>query len=122
VTGAIVQRACAELFNEGFMFSEIERTLRNTPPDLRPQALQSMRPPRTVPDGCIHWANYLIWLEGLLEVAPVPLTAVEAQGLLALKRERTRFQNEHPPCPKCGMPNEAAAFRCRECMAEIQRI
>jgi hypothetical protein len=117
----MVGRAIAEMFNEGFMASEITRTLRNTPPDLRPLAFESMKPERTVPDGCFEWAHHLIWLEGMSEVAPVMLTAAEAQGLLALKRERMRFQNQHPSCPKCGMPNEAAAFRCRECMAEIQK-
>lgn len=117
----MVGQAFVELFNEGFMASEITRTLNNTDPDLRPQAFESMRPERTVADGCFEWAHHLIWLERLLEIAPVPLTAAEAEGLLALKRERMRFQVEHPPCPKCGMPNETKAFRCRECMAEIQR-
>ena len=117
----IVQRAIAEFFNEGFMASEITRTLKNTPPDLRPQAFESMRPERTVPDACFEWIHHLLWLEKLLEVAPVSLTATEGEGLIALKRERVRFQNAHPPCPKCGMPNEAVAFRCRECMGEIQK-
>jgi hypothetical protein len=122
VTGGMVRQAFVEIFNEGFVASEIARTLRNTPPDLRPEAFESMRPARTVPEGCFEWGHHLIWLEGLLEIAPVRLTAVEAEGLLALKRERQRFQSEHPPCPKCGMPNERHALRCRECMGEIGRI
>ena len=118
----IVRRAIAEMFNEGFMASEITRTLNNTDPELRPQAFESMRPPRTVPDGCFEFAHHLLWLEGLLEIAPVSLTADEAEGLMALSRERARFRSEHPPCVKCGAPNEKAAFRCRECYAEIQKI
>lgn len=78
-------------------------------------------PPRTVPQGCFEWIGYLIWLEGVLEVTDLPLLAVETEALLALKRERQRFQAEHPPCPRCGMPNEAHALRCRECMGEIAR-
>jgi hypothetical protein len=116
-----VQRAIAELFNEGFIASEISRTLKNTPPELRPQAFESMRPERTAPDGLFEWAHHLLWLEKLLEIAPVHLTAVEAAGLIALKRERAHFQNTHPACFKCGMPNEKDAFRCRECMAELTR-
>lgn len=116
----IVQRAIAELFNEGFMASEISRTLENTPPDLRPLAFESMRPKRTVPDGLFEWAHHLFWLEKLLDIVPVELTAVETVGLIALKQERARFQKTHPSCFKCGMPNEANAFRCRECMADLK--
>ena len=118
---AIVQRAIAEMLNEGFMASEIVRTLKNTAPDLRPQAFESMRPERSVPDGCFEWAHHLIWLDELRDVAPVALTAEEAQGLMALKRERARFRANHPPCPKCGMPNVKEAFTCQECFTEIPK-
>jgi len=78
-------------------------------------------PARTVPDGCFLWIDYLLWLERMLEIEDLPLNAVEAEALLVLKRERNRFQAEHPPCPHCGMPNESHALRCRECMEEIKR-
>ena len=116
---ALVRKAAAEHFSEGFMYAEMERILKNTDPLKRAQAYEAMRPKRTVPDGCFAWIAHLVWLEGLLEIADPRLTADEAEGLLVLKRERTRFQAEHPPCPKCGMPNEQHALRCRECMAEI---
>lgn len=119
--GALATHAIAELFGEGFMASEIARTLSNTDPDLRAAAYESMRPPRSLPDGCFEFVHHLIWLEDVLEIAPVELTAIEAEGLLRLKRERAHFKAEHPACFKCGMPNEKNAFRCRECMAEIQK-
>ena len=116
----LVRRAAAEIFNEGFMYAEIDRTLKNTAPEMRVEAYEQMRPKRTVPDGCFDWVHHLIWVENLLEIVDLPLTAIEAEGLVALKRERIRFQAEHPPCPKCGMPNETHAFKCRECMADIK--
>ena len=116
----LVRRAAADHFAEGFMYGEMERMLENTAPELRVEAYERMRPKRTVPDGCFAWINHLIWIENLLEVVSLPLTADEAEGLVALKRERIRFQNAHPPCFKCGMPNEELAFRCRECGAEIR--
>lgn len=117
---ALVRKAAAEFFAEGFMHAEIERIIENTEPAMRAEAYETMRPKRSVPDGCFTWIAHLVWLERLLEIVDAPLTAQEAEGLMALKSERARFQAEHPPCPKCGMPNEEHAFRCRECMAEIQ--
>ena len=115
-----VRRAAAEYFIEGFVYAELHRMLESTPTlEGRLAARASLQPPRSVPDGCFVWINHLVWLERLLEIAPVPLTAAEAEGLMVLKRERDRFQAEHPPCPKCGMPNAIHALRCRECMEEI---
>jgi hypothetical protein len=119
MNSALLKRAAADYFNEGYEYAEIERTLKNTEPALRAEAYETMRPKRSVPDGCFAWISHLVWLERLLEIADPPLTGEEAEGLLVLKRERSRFQAEHPPCPKCGMPNEEHAFKCRECFAEI---
>jgi hypothetical protein len=117
----LLRRAAAEYFNEGFVYAEIHRILENTPPENRQAARDSLLPPRSVPDGCFIWIGHLVWLERVLEIANVPLTAAEAEGLLVLQRERNRFQAGHPPCPRCGMPNEPHALNCRECMAEINR-
>jgi hypothetical protein len=116
---AMLRRAAAEFFIEGFMAAEVARIVANTPPENQEAALKSLMAPRTVPEGGFIWINYLIWLERVLDLVDVPLTAVEVEALMVLKRERIRFQNEHPPCPHCGMPNEAHALRCRECMGEI---
>jgi|ERR1035441_3058584 hypothetical protein len=116
---AMLKRAAAEFFLEGFVAPEAERVLRNTPAEQHAEVLKAQMPPRTVPDGAFTWIRYLIWLENVLEVVDLPLHAVEVEALLALKRERDRFQAEHPPCPHCGMPNESHALRCRECMGEI---
>ena len=116
----LLRRAAQEFFEEGFAAPEVERILRGTPPELQEDARRSLMPARTVPDGCFAWVNYLVWLERVLEVAPVPLNAIDVDALLALKRERSRFEAAHPPCPHCGMPNEAHALRCRECMGEIK--
>ena len=117
----LLRRAAAEYFNEGFVYAEIHRIVEDTPQEKRQDARESLQPPRTVPDGCFVWINHLVWLERVLEIAAVPLTAAEAEGLLVLKRERDRFQAEHPPCPHCGMPNEPHALNCRECMETIKR-
>jgi hypothetical protein len=116
---AMLRRAAAEFFIEGFVAPEAARILANTKPEDQEKARQSIMPPRTAPDGAFAWINYLIWLEQVLEVVDVPLNGVEVEALMALKRERIKFQNAHPPCPHCGMPNEAHALRCRECMGEI---
>lgn len=118
---ALVKRAAAEYFIEGFMHAEVARAIESTPESHRVDALESMRPPRSVPDGCFVWIGHLVWLEKILELTPVPLTAAEAEGLSILKRERARFMAAHPPCPHCGLPNEPHAFTCRECMGEIKR-
>lgn len=116
---ALVRRAAAELFNEGFMHAEVQRKVRSTPEHLRMDAYESLQPKRTVPDGCFDWIDHLVWLEKMLELVDLQLTASEATGIVELRRERARFQREHPACPQCGMPNEPHAFTCRECLAEI---
>lgn len=118
---AALRRAVAEFFAEGFEMSTAASILRDTPAELQGEARGKLLPVRTVPDGSYVWIGYLVWLERLLEVTPLPLSAAEAEGLLVLKRERARFQAEHPPCPHCGLPNESHATRCRECMEEIAR-
>lgn len=115
----LLRRAAAEYFIEGFLSAETRRRLDQALPEERIDVLEAMQPLRTVPEGCFTWIAHLIWLEQVLEIVPVPLTASEVEGLLVLKQERLRFQAEHPPCPKCGMPNEEHAIRCRECMAEL---
>jgi|GEM_PF-6443994 len=117
---ALVRRAAAEYFSEGFQYGDIARTIENTPPEERVAAYESLRPRRTVPEGCFVWIAHLVWLEGMLKVAPIQLTAEEAASLQVLKEERQHFQATHPACPRCGLPNSPHAFRCRECMAEIQ--
>jgi hypothetical protein len=119
VNPELVRRAAAEYFTEGFLYAEIHRIVENTDPEQRLEARESLQPTRSVPDGCFVWINHLVWLERILEITTLPLAAVEAEGLLLLKRERDRFQASHPPCHQCGMPNEPHALRCRECMAEI---
>lgn len=118
---AALRSAAAEFFEEGYAIPIAERRLRDTPAELQAEVRSKELPKRTVPDGCFTWVAYLVWLERLLEITPLPLSAAEAEGLVILKRERSRFQAEHPPCPHCGMPNEAHALRCRECMEEINR-
>lgn len=116
---AMLQRAAAEFFIEGFVAPEVARILAATEPEQQEAARESLIPPRTVPDGALAWIGYLIWLEKVLEIVDLPLNGIEVEALMVLKRERNRFQAEHPPCPHCGMPNEEHAFRCRECMGEI---
>jgi hypothetical protein len=118
----LLTQAAEEFLNEGYEYQSAEPILRDTPPELQAEARRKLLPTRTVPDGCFAWLGYLVWLEGVLEIAPsLPLLASEAEGLLILKRARNHFRASHPPCPHCGMPNEAHALRCRECMKEIQR-
>jgi hypothetical protein len=122
---AMLRRAAAEFFIEGFMAPEVARMLANTAPELQERARASLmsvdgKPMRTVPDGAFLWIRYLIWLEQVLEIMPLTLNAVEVEALMVLKRERGRFQAAHPACPHCGLPNEAHALRCRECMGEIK--
>lgn len=121
MNAGLLKLAAAEYFNEGFVYAEVQRIIDNTDPDAREAAREALAPRRTIPDGCFVWINYLVWLERVMEIARVPLTAAEVDGLLVLKRERTRFQAAHPPCFKCGMPNEPHALNCRECMEEIHR-
>ena len=116
---AMLRRAAAEFFIEGFVAPEIARILAGTKPEDWEAARCSMTPPRTAPDGAFRWIEYLIWLERVLEIEKVPLNGEEVEALMTLKQERIHFQNEHPACPHCGMPNEALALRCRECMKEI---
>ena len=114
-----LQRAAAEFFDEGYEYPVAAKILRDTAPEDQAAARKSLMPQRTAPDGCFTWIGYLVWLERVMEIVDVPLAAVEAEGLMLLKRERIRFQAQHPACPHCGMPNEAHALRCRECMEEI---
>lgn len=112
-------RAAAEFFEEGYEYPIASKILAETPVQLLPEARRNLLAQRTAPDGSFVWLSYLVWLDRILDVAELRLSAVEAEGLLVLRRERNRFEAAHPPCPKCGMPNAAHLLRCRECMAEI---
>jgi hypothetical protein len=112
-------RACAEFFEEGYEYPLVSKILADTPVELLAEARRDKVPTRTVPDGSFVWVGYLVWLDRMLDVVDLRLTAAEAEGLLVLRRERNRFEAAHPPCPHCGMPNAVHLLRCRECMAEI---
>jgi hypothetical protein len=116
----MLRRAAAEYFVEGFLGGELRRILAQTEDvEARLAARERMLPQRQAPDGYFVWINHLVWLERLLEIAPVRLTAAEVEGLMVLKDERNRFEAAHPACPHCGMPNERLTLRCRECGGEI---
>jgi hypothetical protein len=121
VNRALLEKAAQEFLVEGYEYQAAEKTLRDTPPELLPEARAHLLPKRTVPDGCFVWLNHLVWLESVLEVVPLSLLAIEVEGIIVLRRARERFQRDHPPCPACGMPNEKHALRCRECMEEIKK-
>jgi hypothetical protein len=114
-----LRTAAQEFFEEGYAYPEANRILSQTLPENQAVARKALLPQRTLPDGYYIWIAHLIWLERILEIAPVEMAAVEVEGLVLLKQERGRFRAEHPPCPHCGMPNEPHALRCRECMGEI---
>jgi len=118
----LLEQAAAEFLEEGFQYPLLKKILDDTAPEHHEQAKSKMLAPRTVPEGYFVWLGYLIWIERVLELVPtIELTAVEVESLLVLRRARNKFQAEHPPCPRCGMPNEQHALRCRECMKEINR-
>jgi hypothetical protein len=114
-----LRTAAQEFFEEGYAYPEANRTLAATPPEHQDEARKALLPQRTLPDGYYVWVAHLIWVERVLEIVPLDLAAVEVEGLLMLKQERSRFQSAHPACPHCGMPNEVHALVCRECMGEI---
>lgn len=120
---ALLEQAAKEFLIEGYEWPEVEKVLRSTAdPAARQEAREKLLSPRTVPDGCFYFLQHIIWLDGMLEIAPhLPLFAEEAEGLLILRRARNWFQRTHPPCPYCGMPNEEHALQCRECLKEIAR-
>lgn len=114
-----LRTAAQEFFEEGYASSEANRTIAATPPEHQAEARKALLPQRTLPDGYYIWIAHLIWVERVLEIVRLDLAAVEVEGLLMLKQERSRFQSAHPACPHCGMPNEMHALVCRECMGEI---
>jgi hypothetical protein len=121
VRRSLLEKAAEEFLAEGYEYQTAAKILEKTAPEHLEEARRKLLPPRTVPDGCFVWLSYLIWLDDILEVVPgLQLLASEAEGLLVLRRARNRFLNTHPPCPHCGLPNEAHADRCRECMGEIK--
>jgi hypothetical protein len=73
--------------------------------------------------GYYRWGNYLIWLEGRLQVGAVvrEMTALEAGGLYALAQARHKFEREHPPCSSCGeRQDNRAALMCWSCGQEFK--
>jgi hypothetical protein len=114
-----LRQAAKEFFEEGYAYPEANRILAQTAPELQAEARKNLLPPRTLPEGYYIWVAHLIWLERVLEIVPLQLSAIEVEGLILLKQERNRFQAAHPPCPYCGLPNEAHALLCRECGGQI---
>jgi len=118
---AALAQAVEDFFEEGYAFQVNQREIDETPAHLRSAALTAMLPARTQAEGFYAWVRYLVWLDGIRELAPsLVLTAAEAEGLAVLRRQRNKFQREHPPCHHCGMPNAEGEYSCHACLKEIK--
>jgi hypothetical protein len=117
-----IEKAIDEFLEEGYAYQVNRHEIEETPAELRAEALRNMLPERTQADGYFGWLRYLVWLDGVRELAAdLQLSAAEVQGLGILHRCRNKFQRSHPPCMHCGMPNEDHEFRCHNCMGELKR-
>jgi hypothetical protein len=117
-----LELAIDEFLEEGYAYQLNRREIEETPDELRAEAIREMLPRRSQTEGYFSWLRYLVWLDGVRELAPeMQYTAVEIEGLSVLRRARNRFQRSHPPCWGCGMPNDVYQFSCHHCGKEIKR-
>jgi hypothetical protein len=90
----------------------------NQPDDQIEAQMSKLSPRSRVSPGYCDWALYLVWLEQMLSRGiefQRPLTAEEADGLVAIGRARDQFQAENPPCPDCGdRVRRGTAHRCKQ--------
>jgi hypothetical protein len=116
--------AIGELLEDQFAFSRVRRIFESADGDDRDHALASL-PDRTLSPGFYRWAEYLIWLEERIKVAPIPtwatLSGCEMDGLVLLKNERRAWESRHPACP-CGSRMESRFVpACPECGLEFRK-
>ena len=95
--------AALEMLTESLYVEERRRTLRIIEQSADPAAaLKAGAGDRKFACGYYIWVAYLFSIEARIQAGiPMELTATDAEGLLALREARVRFDNEHPQC-RCG--------------------
>jgi tRNA(Ile2) C34 agmatinyltransferase TiaS len=48
------------------------------------------------------------------------LNAADFEGILAIRRARSKFEKKYPECPNCGKPNKVGVFKCPGCGADVR--
>jgi ribosomal protein L37E len=119
-----VRIALEEIFEEDFARSRIERESEGAAQETR-QRMESQIPARTLSPGYYAFAEHLLLLEAWQKAgvvfAPAGLAAWEASGLVAIGRARNGFKSRHPPCSRCGAPQQNRfTAKCHACGAKFK--
>lgn len=114
-------QAADDFFEEGFQLPFALKVIADTEPEERAEAEEKLLPRRMYADGYYIWLQYLIWLDGVIELQQGQrLTVAELEGMRVLRSARSRFLKAHPPCHHCGQPEETTVVRCRHCGMELK--
>jgi hypothetical protein len=113
--------AAREVFEEGWSFRKVERTLRQNDVRERADLIQKVVGKRTLAEGYYEWVSYLLWLSRMHEIVEFHgLLFIEVRGIEVVREQKTLFMAAHPGCYKCGAMNEKFAMRCVECKADLK--
>ena len=120
-----IREAALELFTEAMAGGRSERTLRaELPSEDRDRILEASSHGRSLSPGYYSRVSYLLSLQQEMELGVgIPaseMLASELDGLAILRDARTEFLRGHPPCFRCGSPNEKFTSRCASCGEELR--
>jgi hypothetical protein len=120
-----VRMALEEIFEEDFARGRLRRELAQADDDTAAR-MESRLPKRTLACGYYRYADYLLQLDAEHR-AGIPysrgdLSAMEAEGLVALDRARGAFESHHPACSACGARQQNKfGVECHACGAKFHR-
>lgn len=114
-----LQLALRELFEESYLREAIAATMSEADEATRERVLDDL-PVRSLSPGYYDRAGYLLDLGTAIELgaayAADALTRSDVRGLQAVKRARNEYEQDHPPCGRCGTRQDNRwATQCRSC-------
>jgi hypothetical protein len=114
-----LQAALRELFEESYLREAIAGIMSDSDDETRWRAMDDL-PVRSLSPGYYDRACYLLDLGTAIELgasySSSVLTRTDVRGLQAVKRARNEYEQDHPPCGRCGTRQDNRwAHQCREC-------
>jgi hypothetical protein len=121
-----LQVALRELFEESYLRDAIGMLIEDADIETADRAYEDL-PVRTLSPGYYTRAEYLIDLGSAIDTGAQYSAAMmdrsDIRGLQALKRAKVLFENDHPPCPGCGVRQDNRfATQCRSCSTKFRKL
>jgi hypothetical protein len=121
-----LQIAVRELFEESFFEEATKSLLAKVQDEEMRESILMDAPSRTLSPGYYDRCVYLLDLGSAIEAGVQygagQLRRDDVAGLLAVKRAKAEFEQEHPSCPSCGTRQDNRFMdKCKSCRQVFRR-